>query len=58
MKKSKKATIIIKRQYTGNRDMEKAFTDIFTRALIKMPPPKSVKLPPRVPTIPCVPKLL
>ena len=55
-KSRKKATIIVKREYTGNRDMEKAFTEVITRALVKMPP--KATLPPGIPAMPCVPKLL
>ena len=44
-KPRRKATIVVKRQYTGSRDMEKTFTEVFTRALIKLP---------NIETIPCV----
>jgi hypothetical protein len=55
-KSRKKATFVVKRQYMGNSDMEKAFTEVLTRALVKLPPQPSTKLPP--PHMPCLPKIL
>ncbi|MCL2574576.1 MAG: hypothetical protein FWE34_08510 [Defluviitaleaceae bacterium] len=49
-KPRKRATIIVKRQYAGNLDMEKAFTEVLTRALYKIPMPQSK------PKEPCLPK--
>jgi len=57
-KPRKRATIIVKRQYTGNSDMEKAFTEVFTRALVKLPPQVISQLPPKTPSMPCLPKIL
>jgi len=36
-KPRKRAIVIVKRQYAGNLDMEKAFTEVLTRALYKIP---------------------
>ena len=48
-KPRKRATIIVKRQYAGNLDMERAFTEVLTRALYKIPMQQPHKEP-------CIPK--
>ena len=51
-KPRKQVTIIVKRQYAGNLDMERAFTEILTRALYKIPMQQQKPKP----NEPCLPK--
>jgi len=51
-KPRKQVNIIVKRQYAGNLDMERAFTDVLTRALYKIPMPQAKSKEPCLPKTP------
>jgi len=53
-KPRKRATITVKRQYTGNLDIEVAFTEVISRALYKISIPAAITA--HAPYEPCLTK--